>query len=248
MQKSRGSETGFDEISFVRMLNKKDSDAGKVLQHWVKVWCASGRTGRVDEPTMREMPPRTAQEILYSAIGGGAVRVGLDSEMKISILAVDGQGHHYGKGPKQAEDASLQGVFPFGGFLPDHSQKTQLLPSKAQREAANTMLAMAKTDVASRVSLCDTCGMFFLRTGFLRKAYHNGAFCPRHARLAGMKIKREGEHAAALERVLSAWKQWRSAMHPDRTFWIAKQAGTTRNFVTRNIDIQTGKVKENAKS
>lgn len=104
---------------------------------------------------------------------------------------------------------------------------------------------------------CARCGRFFVGLRATHTRYcslacaRSGSARDSQRRIAGQ------EKDELLGLAVKFWPQWTERKHPNRALWIAmqmnaKRKGTerriTQKWVSRNIDIKTGKAKENAKS
>jgi hypothetical protein len=109
------------------------------------------------------------------------------------------------------------------------------------------------------IARCDGCKGYFAYERKPRRTISRGTFC-KDCKGAASRVRtqayRKGERKDLLALVVKFWPQWTERKHPNRALWIAQQVnaqrkGTerriTQKWVNRNIDIRTGKVKEDAK-
>jgi hypothetical protein len=109
------------------------------------------------------------------------------------------------------------------------------------------------------IARCDGCKGYFAYERKPRRSISRGTFCkscPSSASKLRTQAYRDGEREELRALAVKFWPQWTERKHPNRAFWIAQQMNAkrkaterriTQKWVSRNIDIRTGKVKEDAK-
>lgn len=133
------------------------------------------------------------------------------------------------------------------------------LNEHGQRLAMFSFAQLLDSSYSYHIARCDGCKGYFAYERKPRRTIKRGIFCkdckPR-ASLVRTKASRETERGKLLDLAAKFWPQWTERKHPNRALWIAEKInaqrkGTerriTQKWVSRNIDIRTGKVKENAK-
>jgi hypothetical protein len=106
------------------------------------------------------------------------------------------------------------------------------------------------------LACCYGCKGYFAYERKPRRKISRGVFCKNckaSASLVRTQASRQDERKNLLALAVESWPQWTSRKHPSRALWIAmrvneKRKGTerriTQKWVSRNLDIRTGKVKK----
>jgi hypothetical protein len=226
------TESQFRPDSFLRSLNALIAE--DMVRRHVDEWIASGCRDGVEKP--------------YQRILGRELLAELDREDRPFSVTV-------------SQNGSVVGRF---------SQRHTLLPPEsigvpmadkildAETAAFIMLLFLNHGDLKHRIAKCTHPGCiqpYFIRKR-LRRCYQRAALCPHHLRQAAGTRARKGEREELRALAVKFWPQWTERKHPNHAFWIAKKMnakrkGTerriTQKWVSRNIDIRTGKLKEDAK-
>ncbi|MHB1953180.1 MAG: hypothetical protein ACYCOU_05480 [Sulfobacillus sp.] len=98
---------------------------------------------------------------------------------------------------------------------------------------------------------CPRCGKYFIRKRANHKSYCGRRCGSLASAEASTRKKLNEDRAKLLGLAVKFWPQWTERKHPIRALWIAEKVnakrGTerhiTQKWISRNIDIRTGKVK-----
>jgi hypothetical protein len=153
-------------------------------------------------------------------------------------------------------NGAVQGQFTFAPRHRPNLMDRQALKKSDYRYGIYLFLSFLDGgDLRFRLAKCQHhgCGAPYFWRKRLRETYKREARCPHHLRQAAGNRTRESEREGLLGLAAEFWPQWTEREHPNRALWIAEQMNEkrkaterriTQKWVSRNIDVRTGKVKD----
>jgi hypothetical protein len=228
-------EGTFSPDSFLAGLNAVIADS--MVRRHADEWISSGYRDGIETPLSRTLGRDLLAELDF-----------LDREDRPFSVTV-------------SPDGSVAGRFsPRHMLLPPESIGVPMAHKICDAETAAyiMLLFLNHDDLKFRIAKCTHPGCiqpYFIRRR-LRRCYQRAALCPHHLRQAAGNRAREDEREELLALAVKFWPQWTERKHPNRAFWIAQQMNAkrkaterriTQKWVSRNLYIPTGKVKEDAK-